>query len=117
MPTQGADRKRIFEGELPRLFASEAELPRQFVIEEDDGIADVVPVLRAAKTQHIHAGLPGQLLWRDAERDDGIREARAVHVYAQVEAPAGGPDRLDCPGVYTVPSSVACVMLTARGFG
>ena len=102
--------------ELPALLAPPSEFLAERPIEEHDRLAERHAVLRAAEGQHVHAGALGDVGGMAAQRGDGIREPRAVQVHLHA---AFVGERRKAPrsstGVYTVPSSVACVRASARG--
>src|SRR5262249_30505949 len=77
--------KAHLRGELSTLLAAVIKLPRNFRVEENNGLADSDAVFGAAEAKDIDAGLPGQFLRRDPEGYDGVGKAGSIHVNAQAE--------------------------------
>ena len=62
-------------------------------LEDDDGLAGERAVLGRAERQRVDPGAPGHLRRREAARDEGVGEARAVHVGGEASRP-GDPGKL-----------------------
>src|SRR5436190_15139973 len=75
-----------FGSELTSLFATIFELPSEFAVEKHNGFADAQAIFCAAEAQNIDPDFPGKFLRRDAQRDDGVSEASAVHLNLEIKS-------------------------------
>ena len=87
--------KTHLAGELAGLLVLPVKFMRQGFVEKDQRLASMRPVLCEAKTKHVDASFPRDLLGFHPQIGNCIGKTRAVHVHLKPVLPGGSANILE----------------------